>query len=241
VSCWGLDDFGQAKPLPGSFAAISAGATHTCGLRATGDIACWGSNSAREATPPGGPFAALSAGSAFTCGLRLNGSVVCWGSNDHGRASPPPGQFLRISAKGRHGCGITTDSRVLCWGDNENGESRPPGPPIPDVKIALEGCSPCRAGDVAKITLNFANPGPERTLELKAVAHFPDGVTVVQLVSPHGEFVVPPGDSILEFDDITLSEDLPLGTHVLEAALLDPAHGLSLSRHSLPVRVVEVP
>jgi hypothetical protein len=33
---------------------VSAGGTHTCGMRANGAAACWGANGAGQASPPGG-------------------------------------------------------------------------------------------------------------------------------------------------------------------------------------------
>lgn len=42
--------------------AISAGDSHTCGLRDDGALVCWGRNDDGRATPPAGSFTAVSAG-----------------------------------------------------------------------------------------------------------------------------------------------------------------------------------
>ena len=45
VRCWGNNEFGQSTPPSGVvFAKISAGAYHTCGLKADGTVRCWGDN-----------------------------------------------------------------------------------------------------------------------------------------------------------------------------------------------------
>jgi alpha-tubulin suppressor-like RCC1 family protein len=60
---------------------VSAGDSHTCGVKTDGTIACWGSNSYGKATPPPGTFTVVSAGYNHTCAVRTDGSVTCWGDN----------------------------------------------------------------------------------------------------------------------------------------------------------------
>ena len=69
---------GQVKKT--EFASVSAGESHTCGVRMDGSVACWGSNEDSQATPPEGEFASVSAGSIHTCGVRVDSSVACSGS-----------------------------------------------------------------------------------------------------------------------------------------------------------------
>ena len=72
VACWGARaprditdarsgtrvDFGQADPPAGKFRLVSAGATHTCGLRDSGELSCWGS----ETAAPAGRYTWIAAG-----------------------------------------------------------------------------------------------------------------------------------------------------------------------------------
>ena len=91
----------------GSFASVSAGVFHTCGVRTDGTVECWGSNEdgdgnvVGQATPPGGSFASVGAGALHTCEVRTDGTVECWGSNEDfdgneiGQATPPSGELPR--------------------------------------------------------------------------------------------------------------------------------------------------
>jgi hypothetical protein len=44
---------------------------------------------------------------------------------------------------------------------------------------------------------------------------------------------VPAGESIIDIPRLTLPAGLPLGTYTIEAALLEPDFGTTLSRHSV--------
>jgi alpha-tubulin suppressor-like RCC1 family protein len=133
--CWGSDDYGQLgidsatlvatcrdtspgngywwcpTPLPVagglSFAAVSTGEGHACGLTTGGTTYCWGGNAAGElgsgttagpeqcnvqgsasscshvpvAVAGGLTFSGISAGQDFTCGLAPSGAAYCWGRN----------------------------------------------------------------------------------------------------------------------------------------------------------------
>jgi hypothetical protein len=107
-----------------------------------------------------------------------------------------------------------------------------PPPRSPSVKIVATGCLTCRAGDRAELRLHFVNPGPDRTVELKFGSRFPDGTTSVLFLGRYVEYTIPSGQSDLIFPSMVLP-DLPTGTYVLEAAILDLDFGTTLSRHGI--------
>jgi len=49
VTCWGMNNDGQASPPLTLFSQIGAGIYHSCGLSKTGFMECWGSNRSGEA------------------------------------------------------------------------------------------------------------------------------------------------------------------------------------------------
>ncbi|WP_420444035.1 hypothetical protein [Candidatus Poriferisodalis sp.] len=65
------------EPTPATFTAVSAGGSHSCGLRSNGSVTCWGNNSGQMVVPSGS-FTAVSAGHNHSCGVRSDGSVTCW-------------------------------------------------------------------------------------------------------------------------------------------------------------------
>ncbi len=114
--CWGLDDFGQLGndlPLASSnvpvlvvgtnrFTSVTAGAHHSCGLRADKAVLCWGrddqgqlGNDAAFAGSPvpevvaGSPgtyaFTSVDAGRWHTCGVTTTGAALCWGWDSYGQ------------------------------------------------------------------------------------------------------------------------------------------------------------
>lgn len=77
-----------------TFASVSVGAFHSCGLTTTGTAYCWGEAGFGElgdGTAYGGPaparvsgglsFAMVSAGDISTCGVTTGGYTYCWGSD----------------------------------------------------------------------------------------------------------------------------------------------------------------
>ena len=97
--CWGYvadaasppeapDDYGYLNPadylnktltLP-VYRQVSAGASHTCALKADNTLACWGGNDYGQATPPAGAFQQVSASGYQSCGIRTDGFMACWGA-----------------------------------------------------------------------------------------------------------------------------------------------------------------
>jgi len=106
-----------------------------------------------------------------------------------------------------------------------------PPPPPPTVTIVATGCTACRVGDLAELRLHFVNPGPAREVELKLGSRFPDGATSVLFLGRYVEHTVPEGESDLAVPSLIVPEGLPFGTYVIEASILDPDFGTTLSHH----------
>jgi alpha-tubulin suppressor-like RCC1 family protein len=159
--CWGNADT-EGGPVPGTamqrripspvpggltFASLSAGFTHVCGVTTSGAVYCWGENAGRLGNGSVGDspspvkavsqaaFKSVSAGLTHTCGLATDGRAFCWGDNRTGalgtgdttfrdRPTAVPGtlRFTKISAGNLYTCGVATDGVAYCWGRNEDGE-----------------------------------------------------------------------------------------------------------------------
>ncbi len=125
--CWGSNERGQLGaggtggystfPLAVagglSFASLSAGGDHTCGLTTSGAAFCWGSNLEGQLGNGGvggvsGVPVAAAAGLSFT---RISAST--------GTRSlvTPLGPAWKPEGLG-HSCGLTTGGAIYCWGDN---------------------------------------------------------------------------------------------------------------------------
>ena len=107
--CWGANQAGQVgsgvlthggippSPLRGalSFAVVSAGGTHSCGVANGGIGFCWGGN---------------QTGSLGTGTLIDSSSpVIVWGERP----------FRVLRAGDTHSCGIDDQARGWCWGNNQ--------------------------------------------------------------------------------------------------------------------------
>ena len=156
IACWGANALytgwneetqaaewlhtGQATPPEGSYIAVSAGVSHTCGLREDKMITCWGLNGyyvrdtdsgaaelreTGQTDAPDGAFTAVSAGGAHTCAIRTSGEITCWGEIV-GQIGAPPGSYTAVSAGSIHTCGLRANGEVACWGSNFFGQSTPP-------------------------------------------------------------------------------------------------------------------
>src|SRR2546426_3567926 len=164
--CWGFNSSGQlgdgtttdrltpvlVQPPTGvSFAAVTAGRLHTCGVTAAGTAYCWGGNgfgqlgdgtAMTRLTPvpvaPGVSFAAVDAGDFHTCGVTAAGTY-CWGGNGSGQlgdgstmtrltpvlvAAPAGVSFAAVTAGAAHTCGATAAGGAYCWGANGSGQLR---------------------------------------------------------------------------------------------------------------------
>ena len=131
-----------------TWATLTAGYRHTCGVSTDGTAWCWGSNSSGQlgnGTPFDSAFpvqvgtaatwATLAAGDHHTCGVRTDGTAWCWGANNTGQlgigsttTSTVPVQvgtattWAHLSAGQDHTCGVRTDGSAWCWGFNPDGE-----------------------------------------------------------------------------------------------------------------------
>jgi hypothetical protein len=126
VRCWGLNDYGQTSPLPGTYSSVSAGGFHSCGVVLNGSVQCWGDDSFKQSTPPPGTFSSVSAGGYHSCGVQTDGALWCWGDNYDGQSTEQPGAFSLVSAGYSHTCALTTDRAVHCWGYCDDGQCSPP-------------------------------------------------------------------------------------------------------------------
>lgn len=159
--CWGAAEV-EGGPVPGNaiqrrvpsavpggltFASLSAGFTHVCGVTTAGAVYCWGENAGRlgnggvEDSPrpvraaSQATFKSVSAGLTHTCALATDGRAFCWGDNRtgalgtgdttfRGRPTAVAGtmRFTKISAGNLYTCGVATDGAGYCWGRNEDAE-----------------------------------------------------------------------------------------------------------------------
>jgi alpha-tubulin suppressor-like RCC1 family protein len=162
IWCWGDSSSGQlgvgdkvknsAKPLEltalAQVVGISAGGTHTCIAKPTGELCCWGDN---EFSQLGGAgwydhptphclgatvlAATVEAGDTHTCAVELDKDVSCWGSGLFGQngntmflLAPVPLQIpglhqaVAVSAGTGHSCALKEDGSIWCWGDNSSGQ-----------------------------------------------------------------------------------------------------------------------
>src|SRR5690606_31331380 len=112
--CWGRNYYGQLgnndltdtdSPVPvevyglSDLVQVSAGLSHSCGVRAGGALACWGSNSYGALGRADAPaysivplqvttlstIVAVSVGDNHACALRADDTVFCWGLGTQGR------------------------------------------------------------------------------------------------------------------------------------------------------------
>ena len=107
--------------IPGS---LSAGSSHSAGLKADGTVAAVGDNSAGQCNVGGWrDIVLVSSGDNCTFGLKRDGTVVATGDNSAGQCNVGGWRGITsISAKGRHVAGLKSDGTVVAAGDNIKGQ-----------------------------------------------------------------------------------------------------------------------
>src|SRR5688572_17048316 len=136
-------------PTNTTFTRMIAGASHTCGATAAGEVACWGLNSSgqlgdnsttQRLTPRRVQttlrFVALAAGANHTCAIGEAGSASsCWGGGQFGQLgnggtsnSLTPAAisggltWTALTAGENHTCGIASTGLAYCWGQGSSGQ-----------------------------------------------------------------------------------------------------------------------
>jgi hypothetical protein len=132
VTCWGNNDSSQVAPSPlPKFFQVTAGGSHSCGLKADDlSVICWGDPASPQVKDtPRGSFYQVNAGGSHACGLKTNHKIVCWGDNKYGQTGPAPDAkyYSQVSAGQVHSCGRTIDGSIVCWGANSKPWTAPPG------------------------------------------------------------------------------------------------------------------
>lgn len=164
VYCWGANDSGQLgtgesgggtdRNRPWGVSGltdavqVAAGASHTCALRRTGQVACWGLNlngelgadpaTVTEATSPRmvaglSGVTQLAAAAGRSCAVLDDGSAVCWGGAPRGDGSTeepshvptPVGGIAEAVAVGMGEaatCFVVRRGEALCFGSGSNGQ-----------------------------------------------------------------------------------------------------------------------
>ncbi len=133
-----------------SFASISAGTQHTCGLDGSGQGYCWGSNASGQignnsttyakiatAVQQGGSsYVQIAAGYVHTCALDGGGQAWCWGYGGDGQlgygfttgdslpAAVTQGgvSYSSIYTEYDHTCALDAGGLAYCWGRNNAGQ-----------------------------------------------------------------------------------------------------------------------
>ena len=151
--CWGANTRGQTGsshlgtygPVPDqvrdgatSWAQITAGDEHTCGIGGDQNLWCFGvaegyTTTVRAPAQVPGTWQSASAGASSTCAIDAAGALACWGNNVNGqvgdstytsRAGPttiagPAWQAVSVGTSSA--CAIRDTGALACWGTSYGG------------------------------------------------------------------------------------------------------------------------
>jgi hypothetical protein len=125
--------------------------------------------------------------------------------------------------EGGVGTFVTLQGRWQFWGTQR-------------LELAVEsrGCDPCSAEQIADFVAVVVNPGELLFAELRLTATAPHGAPI-DLLPGSVQRLVPPGVSELPLVSLPVPGHVPAGAYLVEAALLDPARGITLARDSIRV------
>lgn len=112
-----------------------------------------------------------------------------------------------------------------------------PLPGLPTVIVIATGCTTCHPGDMVAFQMLITNPGAPVLVELKTGARLPGG-PVVSILGRHGEEVIGAGITVIPLFALVLPAGVPAGSYAIEAALLEPDLGVTLSRSSVPLTLI---
>ena len=103
---------------------VSAGISHTVGLKADGSVVAAGSTASGKSDVGGWEnIVQVSAGSSHTVGLKEDGSVVAVGSNTAGQLNVGGWEnIVQVSAGSTHTVGLQADGSVVAVGSNDDGQ-----------------------------------------------------------------------------------------------------------------------
>jgi hypothetical protein len=117
----------------------------------------------------------------------------------------------------------------------------PPPPPSTTpatLTVHALGCTTCGPGQTLGFEVHVTNPGPPMLVELKTGARLPGGI-VVRILGRHEDEVIGSGVTVIPlFSGLVLPHGTPPGAYAIEAALLEPELGVTLSRHSVALTLV---
>ncbi len=128
-----------------TWAQVSLGADHSCGLKSDGTLWCWGTgadyrtglNTTADTLSPAQlgnatTWRAVGAGGAHACATRTDNTLWCWGDDQVGQlglgatgdrttptqvGAPASWSTLGVSAVQHQTCVTRTDGTLWCWGD----------------------------------------------------------------------------------------------------------------------------